>query len=86
MQASFPSASASTTHHDGAYSSVTRWPPAAIAAAIRPSALVVRHPDVDMDPVALRARRVHLLEPEGRPAVARVDQVLVGFVSVNLEN
>jgi hypothetical protein len=42
--------------------------------------LVVRHPDVDLDPVALRARRFHLLEPERRPAAVRVDQVLLAGV------
>jgi hypothetical protein len=38
--------------------------------------LVVRHPDIEVDPVALRARRVHLLEPERRPEAVRVNQVL----------
>ena len=35
--------------------------------------LVVRQVDVDVDAIALRARRVHLLEPERRPAPWRVD-------------
>jgi hypothetical protein len=57
MQASFPSASAST-HHDGAYSL------AASGDRRRDPHLgvVVRHPYVEVDPVALRARRVHQLE------------------------
>jgi hypothetical protein len=74
-QASLPSASAST-HHAGAYWSVTRWPPAAIARRDARLGLVVRHGDVDVDPIALRARRVHLLEPERRPAAVGVDQIL----------
>jgi hypothetical protein len=36
--------------------------------------LVVRHRDVEVDPVALRPRRVHLLEPDGRPLAERVHQ------------
>jgi hypothetical protein len=44
-----------------------------------PAAL--RHPDVDVDPIALRARRVHLLEPERRPAAVGIDQIL-GAVTV----
>jgi len=36
--------------------------------------LVVRHRDVEVDPVALRPRRVHLLEPDRRPLPERVDQ------------
>src|SRR4029453_8714914 len=39
--------------------------------------LVVRHVDIDVDPVALGARRVHLLEPERRPLEAGVNQILV---------
>jgi hypothetical protein len=36
--------------------------------------LVVRHRDVEMDAVTLRARLVHLLEPERRALAQRVDQ------------
>jgi len=39
---------------------------------------------VDVDAVALRARRVHLLEPERRLPAARVDQILVGAVAAVL--
>jgi hypothetical protein len=44
----------------------------------------MRHPDVDVDPVALPARRIHPLEPQRRPAAVRVDQVLVGTVAAVL--
>jgi hypothetical protein len=46
--------------------------------------LVIGHPDVDVDPIALRARRVHFLEPELWSAAVRVDQVLVGAVAAEL--
>ncbi len=36
--------------------------------------LVVRHRDIQVDPVALRPRRVHLLEPDRRPLGERVHQ------------
>jgi hypothetical protein len=36
--------------------------------------LVVWHRNVDVDPVALRPRRVHLLEPDRRPLPERVGQ------------
>src|SRR5262245_27683799 len=39
--------------------------------------LVARHVYIDVDAVALRTWRVHLLEPEGRPAANRVQQVLI---------
>ena len=39
--------------------------------------LVVRHRDVEVDPVALRPRLVHLLEPERRALTQRVDIVTV---------
>lgn len=42
----------------------------------------IRGPADVTDPVALRARRVHLLEPERRPAAVRVDQVLGAAVPV----
>jgi hypothetical protein len=38
--------------------------------------LVARHVDVNVDAVALRPWRVHLLEREGRPAATRVEHVL----------
>src|SRR5688500_6693232 len=44
--------------------------------------LVVRHIDIDMDPVALRARRVHLLEPERRPLELQVEQTLVANLPI----
>jgi cellulose biosynthesis protein BcsQ len=36
--------------------------------------LVVRHRDIEVDPVPLRPRLVHLLEPDRRPLPERVDQ------------
>jgi hypothetical protein len=75
--ASLPSESA-RVHHEGACSSLTRWPPAAIAAATRASAWSYG----EMDPVPLRARRVHLLEPERRSSAVRVHQVLALVVAV----
>src|ERR1700722_2307252 len=42
-------------------------------------ALVVRHGDVDVEPVTPRLRRVDLLEPERRPAPARIVQVLIAY-------
>src|SRR6266508_2124128 len=44
--------------------------------------LVRRHPDVEVDPVDLRVRRVDLLEPDGRPATAWVDEVLGAVFAV----
>ena len=41
--------------------------------------LVVRHRHVYVDAVALRARRVHPLEPDGRALAQRVDQPVPGF-------
>jgi len=40
--------------------------------------LVVRHRHVYVDTVALRARRVHPLEPDGRALAQRVDQPVPG--------
>jgi hypothetical protein len=34
---------------------------------------VVRHRDVKVHPIALRARCVHLLEPDGRQLAGRID-------------
>ena len=44
--------------------------------------LVVRHGDVDMDAIALGARRVHLLVPDCRPMGVGVDQVFVAHLLV----
>lgn len=44
--------------------------------------VIVRNRDVDVHAVALWARRVHLLEPEGGALAARVHQVLGPFVTV----
>jgi hypothetical protein len=41
--------------------------------------LVVRHRHVEVDAVALRARRVHPLEPDGRTLAQRVDQPVPGL-------
>ena len=45
--------------------------------------LVVRHGNVDVDTISLRAWRVHLLEPERRSTAARVDQVLGPHVPIS---
>jgi hypothetical protein len=42
----------------------------------------VRHRDVDVDPVALRAWLVHLLEPHRRADAQRVDDGVVALVDV----
>ena len=44
--------------------------------------LVMRHVEIDVDPVALRARRVHLLEPDGRILPMGVEEVLVADLLV----
>src|SRR5580700_9122309 len=43
-----------------------------------------RHPDVDVEAVALRAGRVHVLEPDRRTAPAWVDKVLLRAVGASL--
>ena len=45
--------------------------------------LIVRDGDVDVDAVALRARRVHLLEPERRPAAVGIVKVFAAHGSVS---
>ena len=76
MQASLPSGSAST-QNAGASASDRTVPPAASVACDALVRLVVRHRDVEVDPVALRPRRVHLLEPDRRPLAERVDQAVL---------
>src|SRR5205807_6626579 len=44
--------------------------------------MVRRHPDVEVDPVDLRVWRFDLLEPDGRPATAWVDQILGAVFAV----
>src|SRR5215472_18687413 len=45
--------------------------------------MVVRHPDIEMYPVALLTRRVHLLEPDRRPCRSRIEQVFVAHLAVS---
>src|SRR3984957_14993101 len=54
-------------------------PPARPARRTPRLALVVRHGDVDVEPVAPRLRRVDLLEPERRPAPPRIVEVLIAY-------
>ena len=76
MQASLPSGSA-RIQNAGAALSETSVPPAAIAAAIRCCGDIVRNGDVEVDAVALRSWRVHLLEPERRGAAVGILAVVV---------
>jgi hypothetical protein len=45
--------------------------------------LVVRHGDVNVDALALRARRIHRLEPNRRTAGVWIDQILVAQLLVS---
>ena len=73
MQASLPSGSAST-QNAGAASSLSRRAAGGDRRVDPRMRRLVRHVDVEVDPVALRPRRVHLLEPDRGATSERVDQ------------
>ena len=74
--ASFPSGSASV-HHAGRERVVDEPAPGRQRRRDSRLRLIVWDPDVEMDSVALRPRRVHVLEPDRRTAGSGIDQILV---------